>query len=553
MAKEEVTALSEEAQLVVDRFKIAESWRRPLQDDWNRFYKLYRSQQDETESPWRSNLFIPYCFSTIETILPRLVTNRPRFEFVPRGPEDKERASLVDELMKYQWDYTNMDLTLVKWVKEALIYGTSILKVPWVFDKKNDGPLPEVVDLFDFFIDPSATSIKLAKYVIHRTKRSKKYLKDMQSLGIYKNIDKVIGGTSIEDSKSERYANVGLSTPMKDKKDDEVEILEYWEDDKVITLADRKEVIRNGKNPYSCGKPFIALIDQLVPHEFYGLGEIDQIESLQYELNDWRNHRMDSKTLTLNPMWWVPVGYDLDDFIAEPGAVFTGPQPPEVVDVRADKQSDYREEEIIKGDIQTTTGVSDYSRGIESSPGISNDTATGISLIQEAANMRFRMKVMLIEEMGIKELGLMMLKLNQQFMSEKKVIRITGDEGYEWKTITPDDIKGEYDIMVETGSSQPMNESLRRKTALDLLSLFAGDPDLSEEGRIDLKKSVMEAHGIRNPDKYFNKPMEGMMPASPVSPEGQLPGQPQPAGQPNPDEIRRALAGLGGPSANKRG
>ena len=538
---QDITTLSEEAQLVVDRFKIADNWRRPLQDDWNRFYKLYRSQNDETDSPWRSNLFIPYCFSTIETILPRLVTNRPRFEFVPRGPEDKEKAKLVDELMKYQWDVTNLDLTLVKLVKEALLYGTGIIKVPWVFDKKNDGPLPEVVDLFDFFIDPDATNIKTAKYVIHRTQRSKKYLKDMQTLGIYKNVDKVIGGSQIEDYKAQRYANVGLSTPSKDKKDESVEILEYWEDNRVITLADRKEVIRNGKNPYNCGKPFIALVDQIVPHEFYGIGEIEQIESLQYELNDWRNHRMDSKTLTMNPMWWVPPGYDLDDFIAEPGTVLSGPQPPQIIPVKGDQTSDYREEEIIKGDIQTTTGVSDYSRGIESAPGISNETATGITLIQEAANMRFRMKVMLIEEMAIKELGLMMLKLNQQFMSEEKVIRITGEDGYEWKTITPDDIKGEYDIMVEAGSSQPMNESLRRKTALDLLALFANDPDLSPEGRIELKKSVMEAHGVKNPDKYFMNPQTMGMPAEGMPAEGEVVGN-----EPNPDTIRRALAGLGG-------
>ena len=130
-----------------------------------------------------------------------------------------------------------------------------------------------------------------------------------------------------------------------------MEILEYWEDERVITVADGRVVIRDDKNPYSCGKPFIHIVDQVVPHEFYGIGEIEQIESLQYELNDWRNHRMDGKTLTLNPMWWVPPGVDLDDFIAEPGALFTGPQPPQPIDVRGDKRSDYREEEVIKGDI----------------------------------------------------------------------------------------------------------------------------------------------------------------------------------------------------------
>jgi len=519
VVEKEASSLPKKVQLVVDRFKIAENWRRPLQDDWNRYYKLYRSQSEENDDPWRSNLFIPYAFSTIETILPRLVTNRPKFEFVPRGPEDKDRAKMVNELMSYQWDVMGMDLTLVKWVKECLIYGTAILKVPWVMEKDFDGPRPEVVDIFDFFIDPRATSIKNAKYVIHRTIRTMKYLKDMESLGIYKNINKVEGGKKVEDMKAERYANIGLSVPAEDKEANEVEILEYWTDDRIITVADRRVIIRDEKNPYNAGKPFIAIVDHIVPHEFYGIGEIEQIESLQYELNDWRNHRMDSKTLTLNPMWWVPPGADLDDFVAEPGALFSGPEPPKPINVRTDKLSDYREEEIIKGDIQTTTGVSDYSRGVESAPGISNETATGISLIQEAANMRFRMKVMLIEEMGIKELGLMLLKHNQQFLTEDKVIRVVGDLGYEWKTITPDDIKGEYDIIVEAGSTQPMNEMMRRKKALDMLSLFGNDPDLSEEGRIELKKRVLEAFGERNVDKLFVKPEQKVAVEQPSGPE----------------------------------
>jgi hypothetical protein len=400
-----------------------------------------------------------------------------------------------------------MDLTMVDWVKEALLYGTAVLKVPWVFDKEHDSPLPQVVDIFDFFIDPRATSIKGAKYVIHRTLRDMDYLRDKQAMGIYKNVDLIQSFGRIDYSKSERLANIGLSDPETDKKSKDVEVLEYWTDNEIIAIANRQTVIRREKNPYNCGKPFVYIVDQKVPHEFYGVGEIESIEGLQDELNGWRNHRMDSKTITMNPMWWVPPGMDLDDFIAEPGAVFSGPQSPKAIETNFDKLSDYREEEIIKGDIQTTTGVSDYSRGVENAPGISNETATGISLIQEAANMRFRMKIMLLEEMGIKELGLMMLKLDQQFIKEPMVIRLLGESGREWKAITPEDIKGEYDIVVETGSTQPMNELMRRKRAGELLTLFANDPDLTEEGRIYLKKQLIESYGVTNSARMFIKPM----------------------------------------------
>ena len=504
MAKEATQELKKEglAALVSERFLLSKSWRQPLQDDWNRYYKLYRSQLDDSGDPWRSNLFIPYCFSTIETILPRLVTNRPTFDFVPREPNDQDKAELVNDLMKYQWDVTNMDLVMVDWVKETLMYGTGILKCPWAMTQEVDGPMPQVVDLFDFFVDPSAVDIPDAKYVIHRTTKTLTYLKEMQKMGIYKNTERLEGAGKIEDMKAERRSNMGLSDPMPDKKTKEVEILEYWTKNRVITVANQQTIIRNDENPYGF-IPFIRLVDHKVPHEFYGIGEIEPIEGLQYELNDWRNHRMDGKTLTLNPMWWVPPGVDVDDFIAEPGAVISSSEKPEPIEVRSDKLSDYREEEIIKGDMQTATGVSDYSRGVESASGISNETATGISLIQEAANMRFRMKVMYIEEMAIKQVGLMILKLDQKFISEEKVIRVTGTMGQDWQTITPEDITGEYDIVIETGSSQPMNEELRRRRAMELLTLFGQDPDLSPEGRVELKKSVMEAYGKKNADQLF--------------------------------------------------
>jgi len=488
--------------IVRDSFKDSENWRRPLQDAWNRYYKLYRSKLEDTDDPWRSNLFIPYAFSTIETILPRLVTNRPRFEFVARGPEDKDRAEVVNEFLHYQWDIMNMDLEMIKWVKESLLYGTSILKVPWVIEKNYEGPKPQVTDLFNFFTDPDSTTIDNARYVIHRTHQTKEHLLDMQKLGIYHNVNKIESSVGQDLSKSERYANRGMSVPDTDK----IELLEYWQDDRVIVVADKKIVIRDEKNPYRCGKPFVKIVDQIVPHEFHGIGEIEQIESLQYELNDWRNHRMDGKTLTMNPMWWVPPGMDLDDFVAEPGALFGGDKAPEPIRTQGDRVSDYREEEIIKGDIQTTTGVSDYSRGVDSAPGISNETATGISLIQEAANMRFRMKVMIIEEMGIKPLGLMLLELNQQFMDESQVIRVVGERGIEWKSITPEDIRGEYDLIVEAGSTQPMNEVIRRNRALQMLTLFGNDPDMTDEGRIELKKQVLQAFNVKSKGNMFKSP-----------------------------------------------
>jgi len=88
--------------------------------------------------------------------------------------------------------------------------------------------------------------------------------------------------------------------------------------------------------------------------------------------------------------------------------------------------SSYNEETLIKGDIQQTTGVSDFTRGV-GTEALGNETATGISLIQEAGNARFRLKIRNLES-AIEQIGSMMVSLNEQFLSEDKVIRIMGDE-----------------------------------------------------------------------------------------------------------------------------
>jgi len=523
---------TELARDIVNKFTTTIAWRTPYKNKWDRFYKMYRGVLDEKNYPWQSNIWVPLSFSTIETVVPRLVSNRPQIDILPREPNDEKYAQIMGKIIDYQWDMMNMNVLLPEVVKEMCIYGTVILKNYWYKEESNvidkqmvdetmpelgqveveenktiyNGPKVEIVDLYDFFIDPKATTIDNAEWVIHRSMRTLDYLHEMMEDGKYKNIKLLEDeGTFIvsDDEKQQRRSTIGISMPVEQKNDKLIEILEYWTDERVITVANRKIIIRDQENPFRHGKkPFIACVDQKIPHEFYGMGELEPIETLQYELNDRRNQRMDNVTLILNRMWIVQngKGVDEDELVSDAGGVVHTDDPNAISQLVLPDvtSSSYQEETIIKADIQQTSGVTDFTRGM-SSDALANDTATGISLLQEASNARFRLKIQNIEDMMLKRLGENLVSMNNQFLSDETTIRIVGDEGREFQLVKPEDIKGNFDVSVQAGSTIPGNETIMKKQVMEMFKLFAGDPEVDQR---ELKKMVLK---VVNPNVNFEK------------------------------------------------
>lgn len=517
------------------------SWREPYKQKWDRYYGIYRSHLEDRNYPWQANIFVPYAFSTVETIVPRLVSSKPQIDILPREKGDEIYAEVQAKLIDYQWDQMGMDEMMPDVIRQALIYGTSILKVTWERKEADvsttveldpeypelgdeevttkevviNRPKVEMVDLYDFMWDPMGYSIKTCSWVAHRTRRSYKYLLEMQKAGIYKNVtllkDQANKVYQPESDFDARHNATGMPDPEQygsgSDNEDNIEIIEYYEDDKIITLANRSIVIREEKqNPFNHGKkPFVRIVDQSVPKEFCGIGEIEPIETLQYELNDMRNQRMDNAVMVLNRMWKVKngAGVDEDELISDVGGIvhtddMEGLEPIIQQDL---PNSSYKEETLIKADIQQTTGITDYTKGV-ASDALANETATGISLLQEAGNSRLRLK-MLNVEYAIKEIGEFMVSLNKQFIDEDTVIRITGDDGIDWATIKPSEVRENFDVTAQAGSRLEENDAIKRKQALEMYQLFAGDPDINQ---IELKRRVFQSRNEKNIDKLFMNP-----------------------------------------------
>lgn len=487
-------------------------------DLWHSYYKLYRGYIDEPSYPWQSTVFVPQTYSTVETIVPRILDaifaeQRP-VGVEPFGAEDVLNAEIIEELLNYQIKRIGLR-PFVSTIKDCVMYGTGIIKVGWRVDEKvitakkddvnqyiltgsptktekdvvkvYDGPELIPVDLFEFFPDPEAVDIEDARYIIERFYKPRKYLKELEKQGIYKNIDDIPQQGANLKERDERQANINFHNPINNNEmedNDVIELLELWTDERVITLANKHTIIRNEINPYWDGvKPYVKMVLVPVQNEFYGIGAIEPMQYLQHELNDKRNQRLDNVNMSMNRMWMWNTSYHLPNgtasLISRPHGIIPvegmvgddvrrALRPLDIPDVT---QSSYVEEDIIKRDIQIATGVNDYFAGNSAPDSRLNKTATGISLTLAQAQARFKYSIDLISE-SFKKIIEKIFARDKQFLPDDYVIRLFGEAGYVFKEIGIDNLYGSFDFTINIGNAL-IPKQIEQDQLLQLVQMLA--------------------------------------------------------------------------------
>lgn len=504
--------MAEDVSKLVEKWRLSKDFRQSYDEKWDRFYKIYNSYVDESKYKKRqSKLFVPFVYSIIEAILARLMnwcfSVEPVVRVLPMGKEDVDKAEKMDKLIQYQLRRRKFYLIALTWFKETLIYGTGVVKIFWDRDKNMPAIIP--IDLRNFYPDPKGNYINY-KWCFHRVIRDLDYLKRMQKEGYYKNIDQVEAGMNVETPTKERLEliKMGSTEYTQEELKNAVEILEYWEDDRVVTIANREVIIREDRNPFFHGeKPFVHIINIPIPHEFFGKGEVEPLERLQHELNAKRNQRIDIVNLVMNPVLKLirGKGVNLDDLQnIGPGAVIRMNEdavfPLNIPDVKA---SAYNEEEMVKRDMQDASGMYDYARG--ATP-VRRETATAITSLQEMANQRFQERLKLIIEMGILEVVRKMVALNQQYMTVPTLIPIVGKgKGVDFMEVTPEDIQGQFDFIIKTPLTSPeVSKGVERRQLIELLGVLTNAQQFVPGINMrEILVKICEAFGWKDIDKII--------------------------------------------------
>ena len=212
-----------------------------------------------------------------------------------------------------------------------------------------------------------------------------------------------------------------------------VEVIEYWgqykdkDDDSyseyVIAIANRKKVIRKEKNPFGFRPIAMFGVDE-DPTSLWYKGVVEPIAGLQDEYNFIMNGLADNLLLAQLGMWFVDPNSNIDtnDIAIEPGSINSG-NPSDLQRVEFEVPSimgTMSAIDRINTDMQNIIGAVDYAKGSEATG--MTDTATGIAILSENANIRFQ-TIMENYKMMYEHIGEMMIKMNKQYLDKGVLVK----------------------------------------------------------------------------------------------------------------------------------
>ena len=374
-----------------------------------------------------------------------------------------------------------------------------------------DSPSFKIIDLLNFWIDPTATSMDDAEWCVERrfiSADSFKKMVDAKIIKMPKNIDwksYVTTNPTTATSSDEVGSNYNFK--------DVVELYEYWDNDGTVSIVlGNEKLISTEKFIYDKHTmPYIAYRVAPVPNQFYGLGMAQPISSLQETINSMQSRRMDNIDLSVNTMFRVTPGSPpaLLDWVAKPGERIEA-NPGEIEQLRVnDVTGSFVPEMGMAGDmIKRLSGVVEYVQG-STVPGMTK-TATGVAAMQNAAFARIRQDALRLNVEFIQNLAEWYHSLAKQFMTEDFPIAVHGDGLETYVSIKPADIECEIDFEVADASTSPLNSSMRvdaLTTALNLVSMPNIVQSAAQQGLAPnitfFVKNILDAMRINGAHKAF--------------------------------------------------
>lgn len=466
------------------KFKEAMIHKAPYTKRWLTYMDAYKGDyfKNKNMPEYKSNVVSNYIFSTIETIRPIMLDNDPVFQSTPRQPEGMEFSNDCNEALMYEWDREQMRTKLYRELINVLVIGNAIFFIPWNAQKKEVQGIP--VNPFCIFVDPLATCFEDAEYVIYA-----KYMNVVLLRRMFKEKADKLHGSQIN------YSELVSGNDKNSNLKNQVLVLDIWTKDyEVEEKIDGNEKITKSKypngrhiilcpeigvvlsdtaSPYEDGHPFVIFKDYDVPGVFWGEGEVAQLLSPQTYLNEINNCIVDTAKATANMPWIVDknAGIPFGKITARPGLIIRKNPGSEVRREPAPQMPMYitSQPEVIKGDIHHISGIYESLRG-DGVTGVY--TAQGILALQEAGQVRIRLKVKLMEE-SLAKVGQKWYRRMKKYWKEDKWLLITKADGsYDMKKFVASTLNYDYDIKITAGSTMPVN----RSAMLDLMIRLAQTP-----------------------------------------------------------------------------
>ena len=155
---------------------------------------------------------------------------------------------------------------------------------------------------------------------------------------------------------------------------------------------------------------------------------------------------------------------------------------------------------------ENRTGITRYNQGMSSDS--LNKTATGINILTQQSNQRLELIARIFAETGLRDMFKFLIKLNQLFVSQETVVRLTNGP----MQITPDDLEGEFDLVINSG----MGSGAKEQQLQDIQLLQGLMTQLAQAGMVgpqqiyNAAKKYIETLGYKNVNDFIMTPEESM-------------------------------------------
>ena len=556
---------AEQHQIILRKLDSAARWRQEMGYDsvWQRMIDLYRGKHWPRVTATEDLVAVNLAFSTVNIIAPSVSVNHPKVVVTPNDPENSDRAAFVEAVINHVWRHHDFRKPFRRSVKDFLVFGHGWLKVGWQFLEQErtlgeeeredmineanleadafamanpelagdlpsdeeiaanitntammiveDQPFVERISPFDMFVDPEATCLEDANWIAQRivrpleeAKKDKRYKASARKKLDADNILYPLNSPTSRQQQEEYLYD-----------EERTVVFEFYDivNNTISVLAQSGDefLVDPTPMPYAYGQPFVMLRNYDVPDYFYPMGDLEAIESLQLELDKTRTQLVNARKRyarkylyherSFGPEGREALASDQDGRLVPvveenkplSETVIPMPQTPLSPEI-------YQYSDIIETDINTVSGVSEYARGQMPE---TRRTATEASIIADAGNARAADKLAIVE-LGIGYVARRVLQVMQQFMTGEQMARVAQKGGGDlFVPYTREDIIGEYDFSVEAGSTQPMNDTIRKQQAVSLLNAMAPLVGTVVDPAALAKHVLTMGFDIKDPDKFI--------------------------------------------------
>lgn len=432
---------------IIRRFDMSLKAQGPRRRQWRRNEEMINGDHFAIFTPeeleGKSKVVLALCFEVVETIMPILTDILPKPDVIPdpASIDNIDLKAMMDTAQKvedgiyHQWRGAEMAEEWPMMAKSALIYGNGPVRM-----LPGDGKFMDIepVDVFGWFLDPSAKSVKKASWImtatpVYLSELCRIYGEDARGIKAQGRLDayrsfhlfpeknrdggsETMSGTAAESATMTDLVGTDEEAGQHDL--DQVLLVDAWLDHDVnydeevisdeggeapkalekylhVTIAGDRVLVYE-ESDYEIGSPpFTQIINYPQPNSPWGKGESEQIETMNLAADVILSEAVDATILAGNP----PLKITQDVKKLNPNGVKMGPREEIVLPNRL-SLVEWMEHKNIPSEmsrlptmflelINTVSGVTDVTQG--NKPG-QVTAGYAIKALQSAAQGRIRFK-----------------------------------------------------------------------------------------------------------------------------------------------------------------